>query len=240
MKTKFILAFTWFYGYSNIKRAPVYIIAYLSLPLSLLFFIYVISKGELINYGILGGLISVIVSNSISLIGDFTFMRLQLRLQDLLVATEIGPIDYIIGLTLGNFIYSLPGLILYIILGLIFKIFNIIQLIIILVILAVLLFSTTALSITLASLIRHTRHSWGISTFMSLLFTILPPLYYPFSVLPKWALDILYISPATSASVFIQGFLNLQNLNLYSIAIFIIESAILLSLPLYVMKWREN
>ncbi|WP_240931314.1 ABC transporter permease [Acidianus sulfidivorans] len=239
MKTKFILAFIWFYGYSNIKRAPVYIIAYLSLPLSLLFFIYVISKGELLNYGILGGLISVVVSNSISLIGDFTFMRLQLRLQDLLVATQIGPLDYIMGLTLGNFIYSLPGLILYIILGIIFHIFNALQLLIILGILVILLFSTTALSITLASLIRHTRHSWGISTFMSLLFTILPPLYYPFTILPNWALDVLYISPATAASVFIQSLIN-SNIDLFAIIIFAIESIILLSLPLYVMKWREN
>lgn len=240
MKIKFILAFAWFYGYSGIKRSPIYILAYLSLPLSLLFFIYVISRGQLIDYGILGGLISVIVSNSISIIGDFTFMRLQLRLQDLIVATDAGAIDYIMGLTIGNFIFSLPGLLLYIILGLILHVFNGLQLLIILVILAVLLFSTTSLAITLASLIRHTRNSWGISTFVSLLLTILPPLYYPSSVLPSWALDVLYISPATSAAVFIQGLLRLQDFPVYSLAIFIVESLILLLLPLRVMRWREN
>jgi ABC-2 type transport system permease protein len=59
-RSNFVLAFAWFYGYSNIRRAPIYILAYLSLPLSLLFFIYIISKGELLAYGIVGGLISVI------------------------------------------------------------------------------------------------------------------------------------------------------------------------------------
>lgn len=240
MKIKFILAFAWFYGYSSVKRAPVYILAYLSLPLSLLFFIYVISKGELIEYGILGGLLSVIVGNSISIIGDFAFMRLQLRLQDLLVATEISPIDYIIGLTLGNFIFSLPGLILYIVLGILFHIFNAIQLLVTLVVLAILLFSTTCLAITLASLIKHTRHSWGISTFMSLLLTILPPLYYPYTVLPNWALDVLYISPATPISVFLQGYLKMQDFSVFPLTLFLIESAILLILPFTVMKWRES
>ncbi|BDC18470.1 ABC transporter permease [Acidianus sp. HS-5] len=239
MRSNFILTFAWFYGYSNIRRAPIYILAYLSLPLSLLFFIYVISKGELLAYGIVGGLLSVIVSNSISLIGDFAFLRLQLRLQDLLVSTEIGPMDYILGLTLGNFIYTLPGIVIYILLGIIFHVFSTIQLLIILGISAVLLISTTSLSITLASLIRHTRHSWGLSTFLSLIFTILPPLYYPYSILPKDVLYLLLLSPSTPASMIVQGILNLQNTDQISIVAFILESIVLISLPRYAMRWRE-
>ncbi len=239
MKTNFILAFAWFYGYSNIRRAPIYILAYLSLPLSLLFFIYVISRGELLAYGILGGLLSVIVSNSISLIGDFAFLRLQLRLQDLLVSTQIGPMDYILGLTLGNFIYTLPGIAVYILLGLIFHIFSVLQLLIIIGISLILLISTTSLAITLASLIRHTRHSWGLSTFLSLVLTILPPLYYPYSILPKDVLYLLLISPSTPASMIAQGILNLQNNDPIAIIVFILESIIFISLPRYAMKWRE-
>ncbi|MFP3218003.1 ABC transporter permease [Acidianus sp.] len=238
-RSNFILAFAWFYGYSNIRRAPIYILAYLSLPLSLLFFIYIISKGEFLAYGIVGGLISVIVSNSISLIGDFAFLRLQLRLQDLLVATEIGPMDYILGLTLGNFIFTLPGVLVYILLGLIFHVFSAFQLLAILGISAILLISTTSLSITLASLIKHTRHSWGLSTFLSLIFTILPPLYYPYSILPKDVLYALLLSPSTSASMIVQGLLNLQKMSLLAIVVFILESVVFISLPRYAMKWRE-
>lgn len=240
MKIKFILAFAWFYGYSSVKRAPVYILAYLSLPISLLFFIYVISKGELISYGILGGLISIIVENSISLIGDFAFMKRELKIQDLLVATEISPLDYMMGLTLGNLIFSLPGLFIYVTLGFLFHVFTALELLIVIPVLIILLLSTTSLSITLASLIKHTRHSWGVSTVMTLILTILPPLYYPYAVLPSWALDLLYLSPATPASVFLQGFLGMQDFSIFPLLIFLVESAILLVLPFTVLKWRES
>ncbi|MCY0882661.1 MAG: ABC transporter permease, partial [Acidianus infernus] len=94
-------------------------------------------------------------------------------------------------------------------------------------------------SITLASLIKHTRHSWGLSTFLSLIFTILPPLYYPYSILPRDILYALMLSPSTPASMIIQGLLNLQKMNLLAVAVFILESIVFISLPRYAMKWRE-
>ncbi|NON61321.1 ABC transporter permease [Acidianus sp. RZ1] len=240
MRIKFILALAWMYGYTGIKRAPIYILSYLSLPLSLLLFIFLISRGEFVKFGVLGGLISIVVSNSLSIIGDFAFMRLQLRFQDLLVATEIGPLDYITGLTLGNLINSIPGIVVYAILSWIFNIFTPLTAIISIGILILLLISSSSLAITLASFVKHTRHSWGISTIVSLLFTILPPLYYPYSLLLSCALDILYISPSTAGSVLMQGITGLQSLPLSPILIFLVETAILSLLPFYAMKWRES
>jgi ABC-2 type transport system permease protein len=208
--------------------------------MSLLFFIFLISHGALLKYGILGGLISVIVSNALSLVGDFAFFRLQLRLQDLLVATEIGPIDYISGLAIGNLLYSIPGLIIYLIMGLYFKVFNLIQIPLLALILFLLLMSSTGLSITLASFLKHTRHSWGLSTFLSLLFTLLPPLYYPYTILPRYVLDILYISPSTSASMIAQSYLGLAPFQLPSVIVFIIETAFFSALPFYALRWRES
>lgn len=240
MKIRFILTFSWFYGFTTLIRSPIYILSYLALPMSLLFFIFLISHGALLKFGILGGLISVIVSNALSLVGDFAFFRLQLRLQDLLVATEIGPIDYISGLAIGNLLYSIPGLIIYIIMGLYFKVFSLIQLPLLGLVLVLLLMSSTGLSITLASFLKHTRHSWGLSTFLSLLFTLLPPLYYPYTILPKVILDVLYISPSTSASMIAQSYLGLAPFQLTSVIVFTIETIFFSALPFYALRWREG
>ncbi len=240
MKIRFILTFSWFYGVSTLIRSPIYVLSYLALPLSLLFFIYLVSHGTLTDFGILGGLISVMVSNSLSLIGDFAFFRLYLRLQDLLVATEIGPTDYVAGLALGNLVYSVPGLVLYAFMGLHFGVFSVDQTPVIALVLLVLLSSSTGLSITLASFLKHTRHSWGLSTFMSLLFTLLPPLYYPYTILPKQILYLLYVSPSTAGSVILQGYLGLAPFDLTAVWVFIAEGIAFSALPFFALRWREK
>ncbi|MCI2413890.1 MAG: ABC transporter permease [Candidatus Aramenus sp.] len=240
MKIRFVLAFSWFYGVSTLVRSPIYVLSYLALPLSLLFFIYFVSHGTLTDFGILGGLISVVVSNSLSLIGDFAFFRLYLRLQDLLVATEIGPMDYVAGLALGNLVYSIPGIILYVIIGTHFGVFNLAQLPVIALVLLVLLSSSTGLSITLASFLKHTRHSWGLSTFMSLLFTLLPPLYYPYVILPKPILYALYASPSTAGSIVLQGYLGLAPLDPLAVWVLTVEGVAFSAIPFFALRWREK
>ena len=46
-------------------------------------------------------------------VADAAFLRIQLRIQDLFVASSITPTDYILGLTLSYIIFSMPGLVLY-------------------------------------------------------------------------------------------------------------------------------
>ncbi|MEM0165293.1 MAG: ABC transporter permease, partial [Saccharolobus sp.] len=45
LKTKFLLAFTIFYGYSSIRRGFIYVLTYLSIPIAELFLIYIITHG---------------------------------------------------------------------------------------------------------------------------------------------------------------------------------------------------
>ena len=95
-RLRFVAAFTWFYGYSSMRRGPWFVLSYLSLPLSLLFFIYVISHGQYLDYGILGGLLGIMSGNALTSIGDFVFLKTQLKLQDLLVATQDRKITWLV------------------------------------------------------------------------------------------------------------------------------------------------
>ncbi|WP_256201965.1 hypothetical protein [Sulfuracidifex metallicus] len=89
-------------------------LGYLASPLALLFLIYIVSRGALLDYAIIGGLLSVVAENGLISLTDFAFLRMELHLQDLLVTTEIGPQEYILGLVLSNLVFSLPGIILYV------------------------------------------------------------------------------------------------------------------------------
>ncbi|MGC9182829.1 ABC transporter permease [Caldisphaera sp.] len=236
---RFVLAFIWFYGYSSIKRGFYYVLSYLALPLSLMFFIYIVSRGHLIQYAILGGIISIITGNALTAIGDTSFFKLELKLQELLIAADVTPIEYLLGMGLGNLLYSLPGLLLYIILGFVYNVFNLIFLGLIILISIVVMIASTSLAYMTGSRVSHMRNSWGVGSFLSVILTMLPPLYYPYTFLPKYAIIPLMISPATPASILLQIFMVKSSLNYELLLILLFETLIYLFLALKVGKWEE-
>lgn len=238
MRIKFILAFTWFYGWSNLKRGPAYVVSYLSLPFSLLLLVYFLSHGSLLRYGILGGLISVIASNSISMVGDSAFLRLELKIQELLVASDIGPLDYMLGLVLGDMLFSLPGVAIYVFLALYLHLLDLEGWAVTVFSLVMMTLSTSSLALYASSLIRHVRHSWGLATLLSILFTVIPPVFYPASELPLLLRYVMLFSPVTPASLIIQGTHGILLTSSY--VLLVAETFLFLTLAVRGMRWVET
>lgn len=239
LKVRFILAFALFYGYAYLKRGFVYVFSYLAEPLALMFLLYMINH-RFLPYGVLGGLITMIMGIGINSIGDYVYLRNEIKMQDLLVASDVDPSDYILGLTMANLIFSSPGLIGYIILSLVLKVLNGISLALVLLICLMLLFTASFLAFTLSSFIPQTRYSWGIATILFIAFTILPPVYYPYSLLPTYVLYLLSIIPATPASVISQGIADLQKFNPIFLLILVTEVAIFYIISVKVSRWRSS
>ena len=240
MNLRFSLAFAWYYGFRTIKRGPSYVIASLSSPLTLLFLIYIISHGELIRYAVVGGFLGLVASVSFASVADAAFLRIQLRIQDLFVATSISPTDYILGLTLSYLIFSMPGIILYAIIGALIHIFTLESIAALILLLLVLTISTAGLSMTIGGAVNHIRNVWGISAIMSVVLTVLPPTFYPYSDLPKYIIYILTISPTTPAAVLAQGFFGFEPIMYVMIPIMVVESIVFFALARFFTRWREN
>ena len=240
LNLKFSLAFAWYYGFRTIKRGPSYVIASLSSPLTLLFLIYIISKGELIKYAVVGGFLGLVASVSFASVADAAFLRIQLRIQDLFVASSITPTDYILGLTLSYIIFSMPGLVLYAIIGYLIHIFTLYSILSLIAILVVLTISTAGLSMSIGGAVKHIRNVWGISAIMSVILTVLPPTFYPYTYLPKYIIYILAISPTTPAAVLAQAAFGFEPLMVPMIFIFIIEAVFFFGLARFFTRWREN
>jgi ABC-2 type transport system permease protein len=240
LNLRFSLAFAWYYGFRTIKRGPSYVIASLSSPLTLLFLIYIISHGELIRYAVVGGFLGLVASVSFASVADAAFLRIQLRIQDLFVATSISPTDYILGLTLSYLIFSMPGIILYAIIGALIHIFTIESIVALILLLVMLTISTAGLSMAIGGAVNHIRNVWGISAIMSVVLTVLPPTFYPYTDLPKYIIYILSISPTTPAAVLAQGFFGFEPIMYIMIPIMVVESVIFFTLARFFTRWREN
>lgn len=239
MNLKFIFYFAWYYGFYIIKRGPSYLIASLSLPLTLLFMVTILSHGTLISFALIGGFVSIIASNCINGASDAAFFRLQIKIQDLFVPTRITPDDYMMGLTLSYLVFSMPGIILYAILGIYWRIFTLNSIIPIIFILIAVTLSVSNIAFIIAGILKHIRNVWGITAVLSIVMTVLPPTFYPYPFLPKIALYVLSISPVTPASVLLQGFMGFEPVLWNMVYILIAETLALMILGRRFIKWRE-
>ncbi len=239
LNLKYISYFAWYYGFYIIKRGPSYLIASLSLPLTLLFMVTILSHGALVSYALIGGFVSIIASNCINGAADAAFFRLQIKIQDLYVPTKITPDDYMLGLTLSYLVFSLPGIVLYAILGIYFKIFTLASIIPIVLVLIAVTISVSNIAFIIAGILKHIRNVWGITAVLSIVMTVLPPTFYPYTFLPKWVLYVLSISPVTPSAVILQGVLGLEPMIWNMVFILLAETVALLFLGRRFIRWRE-
>ncbi|MEM0120168.1 MAG: hypothetical protein QW688_01850, partial [Thermoprotei archaeon] len=113
---KTVLAITWFNGIVNLKRSPLSVLNFVLTPFSILFFIFIFGGARATTYGLVGGVVSTIVSSSIIIETDAAFIRLILRIQDMFVASPSTPLTYVAGLALSELMNGLPGIIIFLVL----------------------------------------------------------------------------------------------------------------------------
>ncbi|MCL5408344.1 MAG: ABC transporter permease [Candidatus Thermoplasmatota archaeon] len=239
MNPKFILYFAWYYGFYVILRGASYLLASLSLPLALLFMVTIFTHGTLIAFAIAGGPIAIVAANSINGAGDAAFFRIQIRIQDLFVATSITSQDYMFALSMSYLVFSLPGIVLYAILGAYFKVFSLSSLLPIVGVLVLLTLTISNLSFIIAGLLKHIRNVWGITAILSIIMTVLPPTFYPYTFLPQGVIYILSVSPVTPAAVLIQGIVGLEPMQFSMIFILFTETILFTLLGRKFIRWRE-
>ncbi|MCL4403134.1 MAG: ABC transporter permease [Candidatus Marsarchaeota archaeon] len=240
MNLRFIGAFTWYYGINSISRGPSYVLSAMLYPLVFLFLITIFSAGKLIDFAVLGGFLSIIATNAIYGSADAAFQRIQLKIQDLFVATSLTPFDYTFGLTFSYLATALPGLLIYGIIGALLGIFSALPLLAFVGIMLLLLVAAMSIAVIITGLIKHVRNLWGVISIVSVVLTMVPPSFYPYVILPKWALYLLMISPVTPAAMLSQGLFGLEKMPLYALPVLLFETAAYFAIAMRMSGWREK
>jgi ABC-2 type transport system permease protein len=240
LNLKFIGTFTWYYGFKSIPRGPSYIISSIMYPLVFLFLITIFSAGKFIDYAVVGGFISIIGMNAIYSSSDIAFQRLQLKTQDLFVATSINSTDYMLAMAFSYLATSTPGIAVYAVIGLLLGLFTALNALALVVLLILVLFGITSISFLVSGMIKHVRNVWGIAGILGVLLTVLPPVFYPYTILPKPLLYVFMISPVTPAAVLAQGAFGLGPFAPYAIAVLLVEIVAYTAIAKYINHWREK
>jgi ABC-2 type transport system permease protein len=186
-------------GIIPLWRSPVLIIAVFLTPFSFLFFLYVIASHALLPYGILGGVLFTALFTGNGMMNDCAYLRLERQLQQVFVASPMRPLAYVLGMALSELAFTVPALGLF--LGILWLVTGV-GLLAFLAVLGVALLTwlmATSLGFMISTFFRQLREIWPIGTVVFSVLGVLPPLFYPISVIPRawrWA---AYLAPSTFA-----------------------------------------
>lgn len=241
---RMVLGFAWLNGIVAAKRNPLWVISYLVTPLSLLVLFYVWGGIEFARNAVIGGLISMATMNGIGLMGDVAYYKNFIKLQDMMVASPMGAFQYMMGLALSGLLFSLPGLLLMLALLLNLTDITLCGFIILILAYVLLLLSMAGIGFTLSTYVKEERYVWPLSTILSFALTILPPVYYPYDLLPTIASGLALVIPSSNAAMVAQYLAGVVEETPTHLAMMMLimaaESVLFLWISINKSQWREK
>jgi ABC-2 type transport system permease protein len=228
----------------EMKNYPVVLISTVISPLSLLAVVTFVSSGTLLGTAIEGGLIMIFFSSGIALQSDLSHLKNDFKLQDMVVSSPTSAKLYMGGMALAEIVYSLPAIVILVVLAAIYIQPDLIQIAVLTAVLALMFAISVAIGFMLSTFSSDVVQSYAFSRLLSLLFATLPPVYYPISLVPYPFNYLALLSPTTYAAMIMHsstGYLELSPLQLAaSWAVLLAVCAVIMYIAVKKTRWREK
>lgn len=228
----------------EMKNYPVVLISTVISPLSLLAVVTFVSSGALLGTAIEGGLIMIFFSSGIALQSDLSHLKNDFKLQDMVVSSPTSAKLYMGGMALAEIVYSLPGIVILVVLAAIYIQPDLLQIAILTAVLALMFAISVAIGFMLSTFSSDVVQSYAFSRLLSLLFATLPPVYYPITLVPYPLNYLALLSPTTYAAMIMHsssGYLELSPLQLAgSWAVLLAVCAVIMLIAVKKTRWREK
>lgn len=240
-KLRTIVALNALNGWIPAYRRPISLVAVISTPFSFLFFIYLFGGPSKILIGAIGGLLFTIVNSATMLQTDILFYKLDLKFQQIVASTPTSPLLYTFGLATGNIIFTLPGIGIFFVIIVLESHISLVPVLIMIGALLATWLIFSLLSYLVSTRIREMRDIWPISVMFSILFGVVPPIYYSVTSLPQVLQYVAYIVPTTWAAIIMKGAVlgNIHSI-LIPALIYLIEMIGVVFVTSRIASWKKN
>ncbi|MGD1835470.1 MAG: ABC transporter permease [Nitrososphaeraceae archaeon] len=198
-----ILVIAYTTGILWLKRNPLSLIFSAISPFSLLFVLFVISNGQYTQFALIGSLVMALVGYGLALGQDISYYKIEYKIQDMFVASPVSATTYMIGLALSEILFGFPALIVLTSLLIYFGI-ELIFLPLMIITIFIIWITTSAMGFFLSSHMLHMKNATQIITFINVIMTVLPPVFYSAEILPEVLQYVAYSIPTTHASIIMQ------------------------------------
>lgn len=240
MKAKFIWSFAKFNGVAWLRDSPWSIIANIVTPICLMVIISLISGGKLVDFAAVGGVVAIISSTTLASTFQSALFRLEFGIHELLVATKVSILDYILGFFVANVVFASPGITFFAILSIILAIATPARIAATVLVAVTLALATTSIALFVGGKIKRTIGMGAISGILSAIMTLIAPTFYPYTALPKAVLYVLAVSPVTMADITLQGAYGLQPAIAIAPVVLVIEVAFYVGVAWKFGRWRAR
>ncbi len=225
------------------KNYPIVLLSTVLSPLSFLLLVVFVSRGTLIGQAVIGGFILTVFQSGMSLQSDLAHLKNDFKLQDMIVASPTNWLTYVVGLVIGDIIYSLPALVVLTILAYYFLTLSIIGTLGLIGVLLLMFLVSMAIGYALSTYSSDIVQSFAFSRLLATLFSTIPPVYYPITFIPLPYRYLAYLSPTTYAAELAQsaaGYVQppLTNIILDWI-ILVVVTIVLFIVAATKARWRE-
>jgi len=230
-------------GWRWVWRSPAAAIVPLLQPFFFLYFLHLIAP-QYFALQVAGAMLFSTQNIGSWCLSDSAAFRIDLRLQDIFVASPHDKLRYLFGVAFSNMIPAMPALVaLGIILAAVASVSVTGWLVLIACILTIwVLYS--AIGIAVSSRLRSQREVWPVGNLIFTLLGILSPLYYPLSILPPVWREFARLLPATYAALLVQGALGLGDAGSTNLVVdgglLVLSAAVGLALAWWLYQWRET
>jgi len=225
------------------ENYPIMLLNSMLMPFSMLVVITLASRGALIGVSILGAFISALVSNGILLQADISHLKNDLKLQEMIVSSPTPQINYVLGMALSELVYTSPTLLVLFVLALLFIHASIVGAAIAALAILLIFVIATAIGYMFSTFSLDIIQTWGFAGMISIIFSTLPPVFYPITYIPMPYRYFAYLSPTTYAAEIAQnaiGFISLTPLNIaIDWAVLLAILFVTLAVAIKMSRWRE-
>lgn len=230
-------------GFLWLRRNPMSMVFTAISPFSLLFVLFVISNGHYIQFAIAGSLVMALVGYGLALGQDISFYKTEYKIQDVFVASPVSPLTYMTGLALSELLFGLPALIVLTALAASFGT-SFVNLPLLLSNIVLIWGAMSAMGFFLSSHMLHMRNATQVISFVNVILTVIPPVYYSIERLPLALHYLAYLLPTTHASIILQYTMGLPTPKEWSVGLGItVQLVYLVGLVLLAKTkaiWRER
>lgn len=197
------LRICWFNGLLPLWRTPTMMASVVLTPASFLFFLFVVERTTspaLLPFGILGGILFMVLFTGNGMLNDCAYLRLERQLQSVFVASPVRSSTYLIGMALSELAFTLPALVIFF--GLLEAVhpMGVATLLALIAVVLLTWIMACTLGFLISTFFRQMREIWPIATLVFSTLSVLPPVFYPIALIPanwQWA---SFIVPSTFAS----------------------------------------
>ncbi len=231
-------------GWRWISRNVMVAIVPVLLPFFFLYFLWLIAPREFFPLAVAGAILFTTQNIGSWVFSDATYNRIELRLQDIFVASPLTKLRYLFGVALSNLIPAAPAIVVQAVLlaslipvspGAWIVLFGAVF---------VLWILFSAIGRAISSRVRSPREVWPVGNLIFTTLGILSPLYYPISILPEAWQAVARFLPATYAALLVQGALGLRSTSpsemVLDAALLLVSAAVGVVLAMRLYRWRDR